>query len=372
MANNLENASISILYVPQPPCDAVGNVVGGTSAPAPALLLEPVSMAASAQPCTGPGDSPDIAISDIDPDTCARNLGTPQLTAAGQRDVIGPVQVVTFVVPQGSSERSISADAAYVVFGFGASAYVVEPWSRSDSIFTPDVQSGPLNLVGTAIGLAPAGFANAAQTTWTATTALINALSQVANASAAIGILPSPIAESSNETVRVLAYQHTGQQCGYLPNSDADHRDKINVRQGRYDLWGPLHIVTSVDANGQPLDHTGQPNAALAAVIDWLDESGPAPGSAPTGGLLDASSFSLDAQSLVEGEAMAGLIPWCAMQVIRSAGALSEASYASPAPCGCSYENALGATTSTCMACRQDGDCNSGAPTCRFGFCEVQ
>ena len=52
--------------------------------------------------------------------------------------------------------------------------------------------------------------------------------------------------------LKILAFQAADQSCGYLPDSDATHFDKINVRQGRYDIWGPIHLVTAVDDSGNP------------------------------------------------------------------------------------------------------------------------
>ena len=56
--------------------------------------------------------------------------------------------------------------------------------------------------------------------------------------------------------MKVLAFQAdqvAGQTCGYFPDSTANTFDKLNVRQGRYDIWGPLHFITAVDGGGNPL-----------------------------------------------------------------------------------------------------------------------
>jgi hypothetical protein len=391
--------SQTVVYSPAFSCTAIQDLMTRTAGSAQALYLDPTQ---PPQPCLASSVAPDIAVSDVYADTCVQNLMTPTgaMFKAGmmaQRDFLGPVAVTTLVTPVSSSETVISAEAAYVVFGFAGAGSVVSPWSVPHLIVTPKVESGLLNLVSTAIGLGPTKWGNVAQVTTTATSSTVNAVSTAATPSAAIGLLPSPVAESLPDTLRVLAYQDTHQSCGYLPNSDADHLDKINVRQGRYALWGPIHVIMAVDVLGNVVDHTGSANPLLTRIAKWLEATGPnatlseldasASGDSEAGAIdssTDASDASGDAsvadvgpsvadeQALARAEATAGLIPWCAMQVTRTEEMGAEASYQPPEPCGCYYESLLGGTLSTCMPCRVDGDCNAGAPRCRYGYCEVQ
>ena len=48
--------------------------------------------------------------------------------------------------------------------------------------------------------------------------------------------------------MKQLAYQHYGQHCGYKP--DVSGFDKRNTREGRYAIWGPLHLLSQVDSSG--------------------------------------------------------------------------------------------------------------------------
>lgn len=397
-----------VVYTPTAPCIAIQDLMTRTELAIQALALDPG--ATTPQACLGPAVPPDIVLSEVYVDTCVKNLMTPTqgmftLGMKAQRDFLGPVATTTLVASAGSSEKVISADAAYVVFGFAGTGTIVAPWSDPASIFTPNRQSGPLSLVSSAVGLAPAKWGNIAHSTVTATTDMLNAVSKAETPSAAIGLLPSPVAESSPDTLRVLAYQDTHQSCGYLPNSDADHLDKINVRQGRYALWGPIHVIMAVDVLGNVVDHTGSANPRLARIARWLQATGPTAtlpeldasvsddseaaaidssidssidspmGARDASG--DASAADLgpsvaDKQALARAETAAGLVPWCAMQVTRTEEMGAEASYQPPEPCGCYYESLLGGTLSTCMPCRIDGDCNTGSPRCRYGYCEVQ
>jgi hypothetical protein len=220
--------------------------------------------------------------------------------------------------------------------------------------------------------------------------------SNAANASATIGILSYEAVQQSNaqalsatgngKTVKILPYQHAGQSCGYLPDSTSTSPDRINVRQGRYAIWGPLHFVAHVDANGYPTGHNPD---AIATVLNYFIGTGPnamsmtdaqvpvqvtpfaVPGS-------DAGVPTSAAKALITAEATVskgGVVPWCAMQVARSAEIGPEASYQPDADCGCFFEKtAAGATVSSyCQACTSDSECtNSSYPHCNFGFCEAQ
>ncbi len=234
---NAVSAWALVVYVPTPPCSALQNLAMATPGNTAALTLNPTG---STTACMADAVAPDLAVSDVYPDTCVQNLGIAPLTSS-ELDFLGPVQTSTIVTASSSSEKVISADAAYVVFGFGAANYVVSPWSDPASIFVPDQQSGPLNLIGATIGLSPSNWAGAANSTITSTSNLTKALKADATPSATIGILPGTVA-SQTSGIRVLAYQHSTQQCGFLPDSDSLHFDKIYVRQGRYTLWGPTHF----------------------------------------------------------------------------------------------------------------------------------
>jgi hypothetical protein len=163
---------------------------------------------------------------------------------------------------------------------------------------------------------------------------------------------------------KALAFQAKGQQCGYLPDSDSTHYDRINVRQGRYDIWGPLHMVTKVDGSGAPLD----PN--VKKVIDFITAHG-----------FTASDASApDFETLIKGDVAAFTVPDCAMQVSRSAEVTTDqgggmASYQPPVGCGCYFESLVAGGTpysKYCQSCTSNASCPSAYPACNFGFCEVQ
>ena len=72
------------------------------------------------------------------------------------------------------------------------------------------------------------------------------------SANNAVGILSTDFADSVRGSLRILAFQDTGQLAGYYPDSSVTTRDKRNVRDGHYAIWGPLHLFTRLGANGYP------------------------------------------------------------------------------------------------------------------------
>src|SRR5258708_2800002 len=91
----------------------------------------------------------DIGASDVFAQTCARLPGGLPNNVG---DFLGPVQTMTFVVPKTSTQQSISAEAAYYVYGFGADSGA-EPWTNESLIFQRDALSGTQRMVAAAIGV---------------------------------------------------------------------------------------------------------------------------------------------------------------------------------------------------------------------------
>jgi hypothetical protein len=325
--------------------------------------------------CTNPGPVT-IGVSDVFPTSCP-NFTLP----TGYADFQGPIQTMTISVPSNSIETSINADAAYTVFGWGGTQYPVASWTSYTSVWMRGSTSGTQTMIASAIGLAAtkwlsqvpdAGAGQIPQPSGSgAMLAAIQAGNSAATPSQTIGILASDLADSnrgplaSNDAgkqvggVKVLAFQAKNQDCGYLPDSDSTHFDKINVRQGRYDIWGPLHMVTAVDGTG------AAKSAQAKTVLDYVQAKA----------LADT-----DLQALIGFYFSAHVIPQCAMQVSRSAEVAVDnagmASYQPPKGCGCFYEsqgNGGNAYSKYCTKCSTATDCTNAAyPKCNFGFCEAQ
>jgi hypothetical protein len=419
VASQLTN--VSIIYQTPDSCIALADVVAGqaaTGANVTTTYLAPdgttPACALSTGAATNPQEAINIAVSDIFPSTCQSVLGMGGITAGQQIDVLGPIQGQTIDVPSASTATSISAEAAYVLFGYGGMTYTVSPWNVPSNVFIRPSTSGTLNLIGKVIGLTGTKWANAtnaaAPQVQTSSANMFTAISTVtSNIDATVGILSAQFVLQQNakavaaggtgKTIKTLAFQDKGQSCGYFPDSVANSGDKLNVREGRYAIWGPAHLVANIDGNGNA---TGPHAAAVAAVMNAFIATGcegsscppgngtllgpmassSADGGASDGGTSDGGAASpapstalkkavIDAESAPAG----GVIPWCAMRVSRgNVEAGPESSYQPGEPCGCYFEKlASGATVSSyCKACPNGNECTAPYSVCRFGYCEAK
>jgi hypothetical protein len=358
---------ITIVYQSPSSCVGLADVLGATPDTSSATYYSGTTTGA----CTNPGNV-NIGVSDVFPATCANTM-----VGTGFKDFQGPVQVMLMAVPYASTATSISADAAYTVFGWGGTQYPVAPWTQYTNIFIRANTSGTENMIGSAIGLAaskwlaqvPDAGASQQEGSSGAVLSALLAAGSGANASSAIGIIAADLGDADRGPVgtndagattgglKILAYQAKDQTCGYLPDSDATHFDKINVRQGRYDIWGPLHLVTAVDGSGNAT------NAQAATIVTSLTMSG----------TTDTQN-----QTIIGVDANAHVIPQCAMQVSRSneVGPVTGggmASFQPPEGCGCYYESLKNGGVPYSKYCTPCGTgCSAPYPTCHFGYCEAQ
>lgn len=319
-----------------------GSAIPGTSS---ATLKEQACAvtAPDADP-TATSHAVDIGASDVFAESCNYSIANlPQFA-----DFQGPIQSMTFTVNASSSEHSISAEAAYLTFG----KHVIAPWTNTSHIFRRNASSGTQVMIGTAIGLDP--------NSWTGSSgggdkgssdgvyaALTSGLSSQTDFNDAIGILSADYSAKSG--VRALGYQHYGQHCPYTPDIAAG--DKRNTREGRYAIWGPIHLLTQVDQS------TGLAKNPLARdFINYLLGT-----TAPPLGI-----------DLIRLTNQLDVVPPCAMKVQRKSEMGPITPFAPTRSCNCAYDIAAGVTTSTatqCKSCASSSDC-SGNQNCSFGYCE--
>jgi hypothetical protein len=285
----------------------------------------------------------DIGGCDLAPEACVPGFtGSPNLV-----DEPGPIQVFMFTVPKGSSQKSISAEAAYNVFGFAAESGV-EPWTLPASIFKRHFNSGVQQVAAATIHLP--------MNAWRGISIdksgeMKPALIGTSDPERTIGITSADQADEqdSRANLRTLAYQHFGQTCGYLPDSTLGSYDKKNVRDGHYTMWAPYHFFT------RKSDRAGDPR--IATVVNYLTGAKRLPN--PNTDLIT---------TLKQG----GLVPSCAMRVEREKeGAPIRAYKPSPA-CGCYFDvtSPGGQSPPECTSCRTGTDCPAERPVCSFGYCE--
>jgi hypothetical protein len=343
-------AQRTVVYVPSGSCVGVDAIVNGApmtgSGATAASYWDPATSdpASAERRCDldAGGVQADVGVSDVFATTC---LDLPQGLPAGVGDFYGPVQVMSFVVPSSSSQRTISADAAYLVFGFG-DASGVAPWTDARFLFQRTATSGTQAMIGAEIGVAPGRWRGTPSKTSDDVQAKLASVS-AEDADRTLAILSADIADDFRGQERALAYQARGQRCGFWPDSAEGKFDRRNVRDGHYPIWGPLHLLAHVGGDGAPI------GASVAALVGYLSGSRALPGG------LD----------LVALYAERHVVPLCAMRVTRTSDGGPLASYAPSSPCGCAFENdATGSTD--CAPCATSADCAASAPTCSHGYCE--
>ncbi|MEO8903401.1 MAG: hypothetical protein ABI488_14405 [Polyangiaceae bacterium] len=296
---------------------------------------------------------------------------------AGIGQFVGPAQGVNVIVPKDSTETSISTEALYFVFGFGdatqiGSASQPIPWTdknyiiqRKSTSFVQQFIRGTVQTLGGRAAAFPADFA--AASTQTAVHALdgkdsnqgtVDSLVWAAgqgNAQSAVGFTSGPTADKNRATVHTLAYQHTGQDTGYWPDSTPDAFDKTNIRTGQYYLWDVNQFFTKVSGSNAHAALTQIINADVKNFIGYFSGDIAPPADADVNGAIVTT----------------GSIPLCAMQVQRATDFGSLSCYAPPVPCVCSFE-ALATGKKTCDECTVDPDCKKpDATKCHYGFCEA-
>jgi hypothetical protein len=261
-------------------------------------------------------------------------------------DFLGPVQTLNLITSVDSSESAISAEALYFVYGFGVEGGVT-PWTVEANLAKRSSTSFVHLFLADSIGLSAEKFKGTQIGTNQESVNIVVAAAAT-DPDSTLGYVSGSTADNNRDQVKTLAYQHTGQTCGYYPDSNEDALDKINVRQGLYQLWTPGHFYARVDASG------AAENPQVASLIGWFDGSVPPPDG------IDVTAIIIDS----------GDIPGCAMQVTREGVSGPISSYAPEQPCGCFFESTATGTTS-CTACTADAECGVTAPKCRFGFCEA-
>jgi hypothetical protein len=363
LAQALENTAVplSVVYVTQGSCNGVGAMLNPTTGVLKGVAdywtadtaIDPGLPAARLQcQLEAGGVPPDVGISDVFASSC---FDLPSGLPAGLASFNGPVQVMGFVVPEISTERVISSEAAYLVYGFGTKSYPVMPWVDLLQLFTRFPTSGPQTLIGAQIGLPPPLWQGQLKTgSEPMRDALIAANAAgptIANKT--IGILSGTYADDERDKLSFLAFRDRGQKVAFFPDSKHDLFDRKNARDGHYSLWSPLSMLARVDGSGRP-------SANVQRFINVVNGVETLPG-------VEIISLYADRH----------IIPTCAMTVTREADGGPIRPLKPAKGCGCYYEEkANKAKTATCTTCTTNIDCPVAAPNCNkfggsaSGYCE--
>ena len=296
----------------------------------------------------------------------------PNGTPANFGDFLAPVQTLNFITDKDSSQKSISAEALYYIFGLGAEAADIAPWTNPGHLVFRQRGSFVHQLGADAIfgELTKVYYDHPSVSGRLGVEVQTNGQSVSSVASAGNGNPESPLgyvsgnaADTATAQVKTLAFRYFGQECAYWPSSSEAAKDKINVRQGLYALWTPGHFYAPTNSSGAIISNRAGADATERAAIaervqkfiGWFTGSLPAPTVTPP---------------ILERIIAAGDIPLCAMQVTRDGTFGAVSSYAPDEPCGCYYEAIATGNSAVCDACSTDDDC-TGTQKCRFNYCEA-
>jgi ABC-type phosphate transport system substrate-binding protein len=364
---SIQEKKVFVVYTSVGSCTGVDAVVNGTlmrtgASPLPASATYWESSASSGKACELPttGVNADLGISDVFAQTCP-GFELTNLESLKIRDAHGPIQTMTFAVPSNSAYHEISQQAAYLIFGLGHESQVLDPsgthpiWNDEKAVLQRSASSGTQAMLAAAIGV-PSGR-------WKGTTnkssddvagALQAAAKTQQAADAALGILGADYIDSRNlrAQIRALAFQDTHQGCAVTPDSSETAKDKLNVRDGHYPIWGPLHLLYRVNTKGDPENSTiRQP---LLEMVGYLSGTKPLP----------------NGVSLFDVYALSGLVPECAMRVTRAQDGGAVVPFRPESPCSCLFDvRTTGATS--CERCTVQGDCQADE-RCSQRYCEPE
>jgi hypothetical protein len=289
------------------------------------------------------GQPVDVGESETFPETCGVEKDTTNV-----REFPEAILPILFVVPDASRESSISAEAARSVFGGSRS---VEPWTDPAAYFVRNSGTATQLLVGRAINLAPNAFWGFDQGTAENLASHLQDVKDIALAQGSIGILGADFYDRNRANLKALAFKAEHQTCAYLPDSSPNSRDKINVRDGHYPVWGPFHFFAP---------------AYQTAISDVAKK------------FVDLFNLSPIPEELLDAFIDSSFVPDCAMMVQRQSTDLgTPAVYQPRTPCRCHFETRVSPDHNTppgnCVRCDTNGDCQERDPrhpACNFGFCE--
>jgi hypothetical protein len=285
----------------------------------------------------------DIGACDVSYDAC-----TGTAVPSGVADFSGPVQAMEFIVPEvNTTITAISSEQAAAIWGCGMPG-MVGMFTDETAIQQRNAQSGTQIMVSKYIGV-PAAMMKGVMN-GTGGNLVTSLLAVTSNPQAAIGFYAADGYDTKRATLNALAFRGVGQTKAYYADSTAAATDKKNVRDGHYQIFGPVHLFANV---GTGTVATG--NAKKA--IDWIQGTAEIEAGKPLG--------------FIDIEGGAGMVPQCAMNVKRDSDGGLLKPYTPPVKCGCYFEKVVTQTSSAaCVPCTTDASC-SGGKTCQSQFCEL-
>lgn len=285
----------------------------------------------------------DVGVADVDYNAC---YGMP--LPAGLGDFSGPVQAMQFVVPEANTTiTAISAEQAQDIWGCGMSG-MIGMFTDELAIQQRNAQSGTQIMVSKYIGVPAANFKGVANASGGN---LVTSLLAVAAPQTAIGFFASDGYDARRTTLNALAFRGFGQNKAYYADSTAAAIDKKNVRDGHYQIFGPVHFIANIGTGIAPTGNAKK-------LIDWVQGTAEIEAGKPLG--------------YIDIEANSGTVPQCAMKVARETDGGFLKPYKPAVSCSCYFEKVVTQSSSAdCVPCADSSTCATGK-TCQSQFCEIQ
>jgi len=335
-----------------PPAIMGGAMLTGTASvwtPGPNFATDKTSVSKAS--CTlDSTHAADVGASDIFWKNC------PNLSGAAQpsdiKDFQGPAQAMIFVVsaPMNTTFTAMSALEAQLIWGCGMGG-MVTPFDDNMGIQQRNMNSGSQGIVAKSINVPPTAFFGKMNNGGGDVVTSLTSYVMSHSANKAIGFVAGDLFDQQRTVQFPVAFQQFNQSKAYYADSSRDAKDRANVRDGHYGVWGPEHFFVKVDGSGNPT------NAAAAKFIG------------ATFGSMYASAF-----NYIELQSLAGVIPQCAMKVARDDDGILgpiKPKTDNADPCGCAFEKfRTGTTGASCVACPNGNSDCFGGKTCHHGYCE--
>jgi hypothetical protein len=360
----LATVPITIVYTPNGSCTNIANMYKGangtwlTNGSASVVNADGTSTVCDATGIT----TPDLAISIVFPDnaSCPTAPAKPATIGITQ----GPVQAFVWAAPgavggtTGSTQKSITAEEAYLVAGLGPTAAMVTPWTDPTFFIGRTATKGTQVSIGANIGVAAGVWKLTTANKIDQSNAVADAIANATDPEATLGILGVEIYDATTtgttpnrSRLHSLSYRHFGQYKSYWPDSSPSTFNKQNVRDGHYPLWSYVQYL----AVQKPSPGVGAVKDATQTIIDLFT------GKTPAG-------IDFDPLPVMIGNF---LVPACAMKVQRfvEGGPITPTTQTDP--CSCFYEKNVSGGSTSCTACTDNSMC-SGGTTCHHGYCEAQ
>jgi ABC-type phosphate transport system substrate-binding protein len=351
-----ESTPTTIVYTKPGSCIGVNDIAAKKDLTGTATYYTMTGTTLNKLTCTLPasGQKADIGVSDVFYTSCGTGVPT---MPTDLKDFPGPVQAMEFVVPKANTGTGyLTAAEAQDIYGCGPTANI-STFTSGPGIFCRDQNSGTQIIISDNIGL-PAMFPFVC-TSESSSGNMASAVGGYSMLQASIGFLGADVYDSNRTSLNALAFQAVGQTGAFFADSTSGVKDRQNVRDGHYPMWGYEHMFAYVGTDGKtPV--SGNATKVINLILGTASD--------PNVG------------DYVQLEGAAGTVPLCAMSVQKLNDSPGYLSAATTAPtCTCAYVKAASGTAPAgCVACGgvSDGGADaaatgcSGGKTCQHGFCE--